>query len=368
MSLFRQVLLYTSTLSSFLLSSHAKTITRYIDDTYGDPVTRFKPSYYPTGDKIWQDQTCGTIQGCSIVPDTNLSHNGTFTAATYKTSMSNGMGFNLIFRGTSITVYFILANDDYTLPTTTRTECNFILNGILEKSYIHTPAKNKGTEYNVTVFKKEELEDRVHTLDIGTGKKDHEVFLAFDYATYTVEEPDGTTTASPSGFTESDSKSSLPTGAIVGGVIGALVLIGCALVVFFLCRRRRNAKINHDDIDAPGNNIQVAPYMAQAQPKHGFGSPAKTQAPIPIRPRLSKQASLMQRQQLDRMKEELTTLKSSRGHAHAPRSDSGMIRSGEVAELREQIRELRAQMRMYPTRQQQEGQKVVDTPPPMYTM
>ncbi|KAK1216120.1 hypothetical protein PQX77_021239, partial [Marasmius sp. AFHP31] len=177
----------------------------------------------------------------------------------------------------------------------------------------------------------------------------------------------GTTTASPSGFTESDSKSSLPTGAIVGGVIGALVLIGCALVVFFLCRRRRNAKINHDDIDAPGNNIQVAPYMAQAQPKHGFGSPAKTQAPMPIRPRLSKQASSMQRQQLGRMKEELTTLKPSRGHAHAPRSDSGMVRSGEVAELREQIRELRAQMRMYPTRQQQEGQEV-DTPPPMYTM
>ncbi|KAK1234795.1 hypothetical protein PQX77_001994 [Marasmius sp. AFHP31] len=382
MSLLQQVLLYILTLSPFLLSSHAKTVTRYIDDTYGDLVTGFKPSYSPTGGKIWQNQTCRTAQGCNIVPDTNLTHNGTYTAATYKPSMNNGIGFNLIFRGTSITVYFILANDDYdTLPTETRTECNFTLNGILEKSYVHTPVKNRGTEYNITVFKKEGLEDRAHTLNVDTGKKDHEVFIAFDYATYTVEEPDedtdnrnGTTTASPSGSTDSDSKSSSRTGAIVGGVIGALVLIGGALVAFFLCRRRRNARINYDDIDAPGNNIQVAPYMAQAQPKHGFGSPAKTQAPISIQPSLSQQASLMQRQQLERMREELTTLESSRGHAHAPRSDSGTIRSGltsmggEMAELREQIRELRAQMGMYPTRQQQEGQEVVDTPPPMYTM
>ncbi|KAK1225677.1 hypothetical protein PQX77_011369 [Marasmius sp. AFHP31] len=439
MSLLQQILFFTFTIFPFLLSSYAKTVTRYIDDTYGDLVTGFKPSYSPTGSKIWQDQSCGTVQGCHIVPDTKLSHNGTYTAATYQMSMNN-MGFNLIFRGTSITVYFILANDDYTLPTTTRTECNFILNGILEKSYVHTPVKNKGTEYNVTVFKKEGLEDRVHTLDIGTGKKDYPVFIAFDYATYTVEEPDedtdnrnGTTTAS--GSTESDSKSSSPTGAIVGGVIGALVLIGCALVAFFLCRRRRNAKPKPVDIDGPGNNIQVAPYMAQAQPQHGndynpynapgprssgvptyyqtqtytahsratsasypsdsyrdtsgsattfepessstgtgrFGSSAPTPAPIPIRSPLSEKGLLMQRQQqLDRMREELTTLESSRGYAHAPRSDSGTIRSGvtstegEMAELREQIRELQAQMRMYPGRQQ-EGQEVVDTPPPTYT-
>ncbi|KAL0062692.1 hypothetical protein AAF712_010456 [Marasmius tenuissimus] len=350
------------------------------------------------------------------------------------------MGFNLVFRGTSITVYFILANDDYSTPTETRTECDFILNGILEKSYAHTPVKNKGTEYNVTVFKKEGLQDRVHTLEIGTGKKDHQVFIAFDYATYTVEEPDedtdnrnGTTTASSN---ESDSKSSSPTGAIVGGVIGALVLIGGALVAFFLCRRRRNAKPKHDGLDGPGNNIHVAPYMAQAQPQHGngfnpynapgsrssgvatyahpqtypahsrntsasypsdsyrnaaasvttfepeslstgtgrFGSPAPTPASIPVRSPLSEKALLMQRQQqLDRMREELTTLESSRRvHRHAPKSDSGTVRSGvstegEMAELREQIRELQAQMRMYPTRQQQEGQEVVDMPPPTYT-
>ena len=84
-----------------------------------------------------------------------------------------------------MSVYFVLANDDYTGPTTTRTECNFILDGTLRKSYTHQPVKNKGTEYNVEVYREDGLDNRLHTLSVETGKKDYEVFLAFDYATYT---------------------------------------------------------------------------------------------------------------------------------------------------------------------------------------
>ena len=82
-------------------------------------------------------------------------------------------------------MYFVLANDDYDGPTTTRTECNFTLDGSVKKAYTHSPLPRHGTEYNVEVYKEEGLENVMHTLEVATGKKDHEVFLAFDYATYT---------------------------------------------------------------------------------------------------------------------------------------------------------------------------------------
>ncbi|KAJ8087860.1 hypothetical protein PM082_006713 [Marasmius tenuissimus] len=263
MSLLR-LLLFTFALSPLSLqSSHAKTVTRYIDDTYGDLVTGMKPSYYPSGNTIWQDQSCGTAQGCRIVLDTNLSYNGTYTAATYQTRMDS-MGITLNFRGTSIAVYFILANDGYLPSTTTLTRCNFILNEVVEKPYYHEPVKGRGPEYNVEVFKKEGLQDQTHTLIIDT-RGNYPVFIA-----RRAEEPDedtdnrnGTTTASPSD-SKSVSKSSSPTGVIVGGVIGGLLFIGGALAAFFLCRRRRNAKVKQD-----GKNIHLAPYMVQVQPQYG---------------------------------------------------------------------------------------------------
>ncbi|KAL0062694.1 hypothetical protein AAF712_010458 [Marasmius tenuissimus] len=215
-------------------------MTRYIDNYYGDLVTGFKPKYYPVGSSIWQDQSCGTIQGCRIGFDPLKSHNETYTAATYRTDMSN-MGLSLRFQGTSVSVYFILANDDYRPNTTTRTECNFILDGSLENSYSWDGLDRKGPAYNVEVFRKEGLENRSHTLSVETGKKTHEVYIAFDYATYTVEDPDG------ENLDGMDSLKGASTGIIVGGTIGGLALIGGALLVFFVCRKRLNGVAKYDD-------------------------------------------------------------------------------------------------------------------------
>ncbi|KAL0062690.1 hypothetical protein AAF712_010454 [Marasmius tenuissimus] len=268
--------------------------------------------------------------------------------------------------GTSITIYFILANDDYTTPTTTLTECNFMLNGTLEKSYVHTPLPNKGTEYNVEVFKKEGLEDRMHSLNVDTGKKNHEVFLAFDYATYTVEEPDddtdnhnGTTAALPSTSESSEPKSSSPTGAIVGGVIGCLVFIGGTLAAFFVYRKR------HKGVNERGygqdNTVHVDPADV---------GQSRSLDPIQASGRLSDEASnsltRRQQQELSRMRGESSNLESQGRHGdhHTP-SDSDTIRSGviqrETSELREQIRELQAQM----ARQRTEL-AISDTLPPTY--
>ncbi|KAL0062668.1 hypothetical protein AAF712_010430, partial [Marasmius tenuissimus] len=156
----------------------AKNVTRYIDDSYGDLVTGFKPTYYPA-DGIWQDQSCNV---CWNIFDTRQSHNRTYTAATYQQNMDT-MGFSLQFQGTGISVYFILGNDGHN--TTTRTECNFILDGSPEKSYVHQPLPGRADEYNAKVFKKEGLENRLHTLNVDTGKLDHSVYIVFDYAAYT---------------------------------------------------------------------------------------------------------------------------------------------------------------------------------------
>ncbi|KAK1232885.1 hypothetical protein PQX77_003953 [Marasmius sp. AFHP31] len=350
-------------------------VTRYIDDSYGDPSTGFRPSYYPIGNDIWRDQSCGTAQGCHIVPDTKLSHNGTYATATYKTNMSN-LGFHLMFQGTSITVYFILANDGYTTPTTTRTECNFTLDGSLEKPYVHDPLPNKGIEYNVAVFKKEGLENRVHSLNVDTGKRDHEVFLAFDYATYTVEEPDedtdnrnGATAALPSGSESSEPKSNSLTGAIVGGVIGGLVLIISALIVTFsVCRNRlyRMDKYGNGEKDT----VRVDPFMAITKlagessinvPRSADVHQSQSPDPIQASGRLLNEASNSLTQQQQR-----SQFRGRHGDHYTP-SDSDTIRSGviqhETSELREQIRELQAQMLQH----QGHEPAVANALPPIYT-
>ncbi|KAL0062691.1 hypothetical protein AAF712_010455 [Marasmius tenuissimus] len=203
-------LLSTTFVLSLSLCANAKTVTSYIDDSLGDSATGVKPIYFPQGEKIWQDQSCGRAQGCRIVPDTEKTHNKTYTAATYKTSMDN-MGFNLSFQGTSIAIYFILANDDFDGPTTTRTECNFILDGSVRKSYTHLPVRGKGIEYDVEVYKEDGLAgDQMHTLEVSTGKKKREVFLAFDYAVYTVEEPDDQNATTSSGSAQTTTSSGAP--------------------------------------------------------------------------------------------------------------------------------------------------------------
>ncbi|KAK1232886.1 hypothetical protein PQX77_003954 [Marasmius sp. AFHP31] len=238
----------------------AKTVTRYIDDSYGDLVTGSKPEYHPTDSTVWQNQSCGTVQGCRIAFDTQKSYNGTYTAATYRSEM-NTMGFSLSFQGTSIAVYFILANGDYDPSTITRTECDFILDGLLEGSYAWDQPPNKtGPEYNVEVFRKEGLENRLHALKVETGTKTQDVYIAFDYATYTVEEPDENID-SRNGSNPSPSKG-VPTGTIVGSVIGGIAFIVSALLVLLMCRKRHNSPVKRND----GSGKRTVLFMGHLTP------------------------------------------------------------------------------------------------------
>ncbi|KAJ8081991.1 hypothetical protein PM082_007837 [Marasmius tenuissimus] len=351
-------------------------MTRYIDDYYGDLVTGFKPKYYPVGSSIWQDQSCGTIQGCRIGFNPLKSHNETYTAATYRTDMSN-MGLSLRFQGilfesltqtrspsfisigTSVSVYFILANDDYGPNTTTRTECNFILDGSLENSYSWDGLDRKGPAYNVEVFRKEGLENRSHTLSVETGKKTHEVYIAFDYATYTVEDPDG------ENLDGTDSLKGASTGIIVGGTIGGLALIGGALLVFFVCRKRLNGVAKYDD-----GSIRAIPFMSRLETSNLYQTakpPAFGRSPG-LAQGASASQSLSQQQQLHRMKDSLSGLKARDRHndggyfAH-PGSVAPQSGNSELVELREQIRELQTHSILC----QEHQLAMVESSPPTYT-
>ena len=208
------------TIASFshhLLSTNAKTVTRYIDDTSGDSVTGLKPEYYPLDGNVWQDQTCRLVGGCKIVPDPQLAHNRTYHAATYRPDKMSNMGFILRFNGTNwnqrwihiqifpvwlvavgllgesllgtgVAVYFILSpgadilNDSEVI---TNTECEFKMDGVSMKNYTYNPLPQHEMEYNVEAYKVEGLDNRLHVLQVQTGKKERQVFMAFDYATYT---------------------------------------------------------------------------------------------------------------------------------------------------------------------------------------
>ncbi|KAK1218740.1 hypothetical protein PQX77_018565 [Marasmius sp. AFHP31] len=344
----------------------AKTVTRYIDDTYGDLVTGSKLKYHPTDSTMWKNQSCGTAQGCRIVFDTQRSHNGTYTAATYRSEM-NTMGFSFSFQGTSIAVYFILANGDYDPSTITSTECDFILDGLLEGSYAwDQPPDKTGPEYNVEAFRKEGLENRLHTLKVETGTKTQDVYIAFDYATYTVEEPDentdirnGSTVASPSQSSESNPSpfKGAPTGAIVGGVIGGIVLIVSALPVFFVCRKRRQLK--HE---RPGNILQMDPFTTSTKHAEEFSSDAPALAPGP--PEETSDISMRLQQQFDRMREELSNFESRRRYVPSSSSTIGSeVVQGEMTELGEQIREFQVQMQIL---RQEPPLIVANTRPPSY--
>ncbi|KAL0565443.1 hypothetical protein V5O48_016579 [Marasmius crinis-equi] len=404
----------TSSRDLFLLAT-AKTVTRYIDDTYGDAVTGFVPIYFPTGDKIWQDQGCGTPQGCLIVPDTRRTHNQTYTAATYRTNMNN-MGLTLRFQGrsalhplrpivsglilstlptgTGIAVYFILANDDYQgQNVVTLTECNFTLDGTLRKEYVHNPKTRYGTEYDVEVFKEEGLDNRLHILDIETGKKNYEVYIAFDYATYTAEVPDdskeGASVSDGSG--ETSSKSKTPTGAIVGGAVGGIVLLAAGAILAFVLFRKRRQRDAPRDLGFANNGSkenylnhitpftgqrEFDPYRSNAVPKpfdsptpgshvpliYGYQSDTRAPTPVNAPGNGSSEKAHLRKQQMERMREELSSLQSqqSRVLSFNPSSDGG---SSEISELREQIRHLQDQL----SSMQAQNLNRSDAPPPEYT-
>ncbi|KAL0062669.1 hypothetical protein AAF712_010431, partial [Marasmius tenuissimus] len=178
-----------------------------------------------------------------------------------------------------------------------------------------------------------------------------------------VEEPDnnnenrnGTTAASPSGSSESNSTSSSSTGVVIGGVGSGLALTVGILVVFLIYRKRRDGVIEHGG--GLGNAVRgIDPFMARPET-------------FDLHQRALN--SLVRQEQLDRMKDELSSLETqsrlnSGNGGHCATSDSAATQSGtmqsDMVVLQEQVRELQAQIL-----RQEHQPAVIDTSPPVYTV
>ncbi|KAG7088726.1 hypothetical protein E1B28_012694 [Marasmius oreades] len=250
------VLIFSFFSYHLLALAHAKTVSRIIDDTYGDEATGYLPVYYPHDSWVWR-RNCNSEQGCEIVPDDeNKIQNKTWTAATYRTNMT-AMGLTLQFEGTAISVYFIQTND-IGKNNTRITECNFTLDGTLSYQFVHEPTSERGFDYNYEAYRATALANKQHTLDIATGILDHQVYISFDYARYTTEisdDPNSTNISpspSPSNTTVVELKKRISVGVIVGAVVGGVGLLCIvAVTLLLILRRKRRSSHPHDQIPKP---------------------------------------------------------------------------------------------------------------------
>ncbi|KAF5387139.1 hypothetical protein D9615_001526 [Tricholomella constricta] len=165
-----------------LLGPAAAAVNRTIDDTYGDSVTKNRPVYLPTTLGVWEDARC---KECTLVPDQHSAFQESWTAASYHPAKSESMFIELSFKGTAIYIYFILVNSQGWATTA----CDFILDNRAAGSFVHHPSlADPDFIYHALVFSRTDLPNDDHKLVVSvTG--DDVVFINFDYAIYTVEDP-----------------------------------------------------------------------------------------------------------------------------------------------------------------------------------
>ncbi|KAM6500191.1 hypothetical protein JOM56_003205 [Amanita muscaria] len=231
--------LYVNFLVLLLPLCRAVLVNRTIDDTFGDPVTGFKPVYLPSA--AWTDQTC---TGCAVQPDTKSAFEGTWTTATYCPGMHN-MSITLEFTGVAVWVFFILANaSEHGSSIVTNTQCNFTLDGQHAGSF--TDMSTSKIQYNVTSFSRSGLANVTHQLVISTNDYPFNAFVSFDYAIYT-----------------SSSSSSGNVGVVVGSVLGGLALV-TILVSLVLIRRISQRK------GTKYRSVQNATERPSQDPRRGY--------------------------------------------------------------------------------------------------
>ncbi|EJD46504.1 hypothetical protein AURDEDRAFT_164331 [Auricularia subglabra TFB-10046 SS5] len=290
-----------SLFSLFLLAGRcmSRVFNVTIDDKFGDERTGLIPLYIP--EDRW----------------TNSGQGEAYKSTLHQRISDRPGNISITFNGIMIYTFFaywpasqvnlIFYLDDATSPT---------------KHFIHPPYTGSDPIYwafNLMAFQSDKLDPGEHTLLVSSpGGPDTP--LSFDYAIYTVEEPDpvppdpdpssqttstplstsGSTAGSSGNGPESpmsitpasatrdadtrtlDSSAHTPsspvtpdagahpglaagarTAAIAGGVGGAMLLL--LLILFVLCRRRRRRTGRHDAVESPGRSgdASVTPFPAR---------------------------------------------------------------------------------------------------------
>ncbi|KAF6763708.1 hypothetical protein DFP72DRAFT_1059764 [Ephemerocybe angulata] len=225
----------------------------YIDDEYGDEITRTKPVFLPRDTGVWEGEECA---GCRVKPDPTKVFRNTYIAATYgadKDGNYQSRSFSFQFTGTALYVYTTLANNCGE-GITTLMETNFTIDDSPPVFFQHKPdMTTTDFSYQFLAFSREGLEHRTHTFSAVTNGPKYDIYLNFDYAMYddtligglgvTTTQSSSTTTSSTSspsstsGKSGSDSSKSLA-GPIAGGVVGGLAIFILFILALFFMRRR----------------------------------------------------------------------------------------------------------------------------------
>ncbi|KAI0754142.1 hypothetical protein C8Q80DRAFT_348017 [Daedaleopsis nitida] len=175
----------SSTLCLILAAcSSARSVNRTIDNANGDSVTGVMPEYVPTTG--WAEGDL--CPGCKAQPDHTKAHDGTWSDATHHPADSDPRIVRLQFSGTAVYVYNIMAN---TIPyVDTLANLTFNLDGNVVATYVHQPTSSTDYDYNVNVFRVENLEDTDHVLEMQSVGDTKPSLILFDYAIYSITELD----------------------------------------------------------------------------------------------------------------------------------------------------------------------------------
>ncbi|KAF5387048.1 hypothetical protein D9615_001533 [Tricholomella constricta] len=218
--------------------ARAVLVNRTIDDTLGDSVTGARPMFLPDDPGVWEDQTCGD---CRVKADKALAFKGTWTSASYKGPDGTPISIRMNFTGTAIYVFLIIAN------IKTDTACNFTLDGRHVGSFLHSPSSHHDRfQYNVAAYTGLNLPNIDHNLTISASGRDRHLYVSFDYAIYTADEPQTASIQPTTSIPPSMPSATTTVGQVVpiaGGVSGGLTVLAASLALFFLCRRGRRGKV-----------------------------------------------------------------------------------------------------------------------------
>ncbi|KAF6766494.1 hypothetical protein DFP72DRAFT_866681 [Ephemerocybe angulata] len=256
------ILLVGSTLAPS--GSLAALVNSTVDDSFPDPLTGDKIAYTPDG--VWTDgKSC---QGCSAQPSEQSLYRGTWHQGTFNSSDASKVpAASMTFKGTAIYVYCVL-------PRTTDNpsgyaSMTFLIDGQPAGTFEKTPPDGQtGYDYDVLVYSKTGLPDKIHyfVLQVGKGAASDTLAL-LDKIVYSYD----------------DGKKGTQLGAIIGGVLAGLIVLGAIAAILYWRYARRPKLTPIPQLDQSDNGSvtdypTIVPFITasptetnshgQAQPRH----------------------------------------------------------------------------------------------------
>ncbi|KAI0640159.1 hypothetical protein C8Q77DRAFT_1153048 [Trametes polyzona] len=374
----------------------SKLVNRTIDDEKGDSVTGVQPVYAPANLNWIQGTTC---VHCNFLPgkviDVNATFDGTWHDCTYHPGTPDRT-ITASFSGVAVYAFFTVPN--FLQFTTTFMNLSFYVDDAYLGQFEHTPDASSTINYQVLGFHTTDLPNTNHTIDIrATGPSDS--LILFDYMIYTVDDSDDVASSSTPSPTSSQppvtslipsttpsvptapisSHTSLSVGAIAGGVVGAIAVLGFVFgLVWFMRRRRRRApslrRTSDSRLGGMRENAALAVPPVKADP-----AAAVTRASPASAARRSQSVSIystesaaeLQTQAVPRgsmVQPPTPTTASPTERAQSPRSEysstyASTMRTGESSQLRAQVATLREELARLHEVEEGMHRLFVDPPP-----